>query len=306
MAENETWALITGVSQGGLGDALTTALIVRDINVIATNIRMEDMDFLSSTPSTSQASARLEKLQLDVTDPKSIATARDATAKLTGGKLDFLFNNAGYGYMMPLLDCSIEGMRKNFDVNVFGLLAVTQALFPLLREAGGVVVNQSSIAALSATYQPFIGSYQASKSALSSLSNNMRVEFAPFGVKVVTLETGDVRTGFWTFASANGATLPPVSLYHPIKDAAEKTMRGQGNPPGQHTREKWAKAVIDDILQSRPPSHVRRGYLATTLYVVSLLMPFWLLDWLYTRACGLDKLRERDKQHPSSQEKKEQ
>ncbi|KAI7494142.1 hypothetical protein KC367_g8247 [Hortaea werneckii] len=305
MAENEMWALITGVSRGGLGDALTTELLERNINVIATNIRMEDMDYLSSTPSPTQ-DTRLEKLQLDVTDPVFIATARDATAKLTGGKLDFLFNNAGYGYMMPLLDCSIEDMRKNFDVNVFGLLAVTQALFPLLREAGGVVVNQSSIAALSATYQPFIGSYQASKSALSSLSNNMRVEFAPFGVKVVTLETGDVRTGFWTFASANGATLPPVSLYHPIKDVAEKTMRGQGNPPGQHTRENWAKAVIDDLLQSRPPSHVRRGYLATTLYVVSLLMPFWVLDWLYTRACGLDKLRELVKQHPSTHGKKDQ
>ncbi|KAI7189741.1 hypothetical protein D0869_07588 [Hortaea werneckii] len=303
MEGKEEWALITGVSQEGLGDALTTELLARNINVIATNIRMDDMQYLSSTSSTSRTAARLEKLQLDVTDPKSIATARDAAAKFTGGKLDYLFNNAGYGYMMPLLDCSIEGMRKNFDVNVFGLLAVTQALFPLLREAGGVVVNQSSIAALSATYQPFIGSYQASKSALSSLSNNMRVESAPFGVKVVTLETGDVRTGFWTFASASSATLPPDSLYHPIKDVAEKTMRGQGNPPGQHTREKWAKAVIDDILQSRPPSHVRRGYLATTLYLVSLLMPFWALDWLYTRACSLDKLREHDRQHPSTKKK---
>ncbi|RMY27511.1 hypothetical protein D0866_10095, partial [Hortaea werneckii] len=291
----EEWALITGVSQGGLGDALTRELFARNINVIATNIRMEDMEYLSSTSSQSQ-NARLEKLQLDVTDPKSISTARDATGKLTGGRLDYLFNNAGYGYMMPLLDCSIEGMRKNFDVNVFGLLAVTQVLFSLLREAGGVVVNQSSIA-------PFIGSYQASKSALSSLSNNMRVEFAPFGVKVVTLETGDVRTGFWTFASASSATLPPDSLYHPIKDVAEKTMRGQGNPPGQHTRERWAKAVVDDILQSRPPSHVRRGYLATTLYLVSLSMPFWILDRLYTRACGLDKLREHDRQHPSTEKK---
>ncbi|RMY99249.1 hypothetical protein D0864_04117 [Hortaea werneckii] len=276
MKGNERWALITGVSQGGLGDALATELLARNMNVIATNIRIADMEYLSSTPSSSQ-DARLEELQLDVTNPESIATARDATAKLTGGKLDYLFNNAGYGYMMPLLDCSIESMRKNFDVNVFGLLAVTQALFPLLREAGGVVVNQSSIA-------PFIGSYQASKSALSSLSNNMRVEFAPIGVKVVTLETGDVRTGFWTYASANGATLPPNSLYHPIKDAAEKTMRGQGNPPGQHTRERWARAVIDDVLQARTPSHVRRGYLATTLYV----------------------LREHDKQQPSSQEKKGQ
>ncbi|GAB1736957.1 hypothetical protein NU219Hw_g325t1 [Hortaea werneckii] len=299
------WALITGVSQGGLGDALTSELLARNINVIATNIRMEDMEYLTSTSSPSQ-NARLEKLQLDVTDPESIAAARDATQKLTGGKLDYLFNNAGYGYMMPLLDCSIEGMRKNFDVNVFGLLAVTQALFPLLREAGGVVVNQSSIAALSGTYQPFIGSYQASKSALSSLSNNMRVEFAPFGVKVVTLETGDVRTGFWTFASANSATLPPHSVYNPIRDVAEKTMRGQGNPPGQHTRERWARSVVDDILQSRPPNHVRRGYLATTLYLVSLLVPFWILDWLYTRACELDKLREHERQHPPSQEKKGQ
>lgn len=145
MAVYEKWALITGVSQGGLGDALTTELLARNINVIATNIRMEDMQYLSTTFSPSQ-NTRLETLQLDVTDPESIATARDATAKLAGGRLDCLFNNAGYGYMMPLLDCSIEGMRKNFDVNVFGLLAVTQALFPLLREAGGVVVNQSSIA----------------------------------------------------------------------------------------------------------------------------------------------------------------
>ena len=89
-----------------------------------------------------------------------------------------------YGYMMPLLDAPLADVRRNFEVNVFGLLAVTQAFFPLLRAAGGRVVNQSSIAGLSPGCQPFLGTYSSSKAAVTAMSNAMRVEFEPFGVKV--------------------------------------------------------------------------------------------------------------------------
>lgn len=86
--------------------------------------------------------------------------------------------------MMPLLDADIANVKQNFDVNVFGVLAVTKAFFPLLRAAGGMVVNQASIAGLSNICQPFIGSYSASKTAVVDLSNTLRVELAPFSVKV--------------------------------------------------------------------------------------------------------------------------
>lgn len=119
-----------------------------------------------------------------MTSPSSISAAVAAVASITNGHLHYLINNAGYGYMMPLLDAEAQAVRQNFDVNVFGLLAVTQAFFPLLRESKGTVVNQCSIASLAGGRQPYIGTYCATKAALASLNDTMRVEFAPFGVKV--------------------------------------------------------------------------------------------------------------------------
>jgi 1-acylglycerone phosphate reductase len=178
-AASQTYCLITGVSPGGLGDALTTELLTRpNMHVIATGLELSHLDHITA-PST-----RVTKLQLDVTSPSSISSAVEAAERLTGGVLHYLVNNAGYGYMMPLLDAEIAAMRDNFEVNVIGLLAVTQAFFPLLRRSQGVVVNQCSIASIVGGRQPFIGSYCATKAAVASLNDNMRLEFAPFGVKV--------------------------------------------------------------------------------------------------------------------------
>jgi 1-acylglycerone phosphate reductase len=177
MADNR-WALITGVSQGGLGDALTQQFLARGVSVVATSI---SLDLLSYLP---QDQPRLKLLQLDVTSTSSISTAVSQVNELTKGRLDFLVNNAGYGYMMPLMDADIDKVKQNYDVNVFGLLAVTQAFFPLLRVAKGIVINQSSIAGLECTYQPFIGCYTSSKAAVCSLSNTLRLELKPFGIKV--------------------------------------------------------------------------------------------------------------------------
>jgi 1-acylglycerone phosphate reductase len=163
----QIYCLITGVSTGGLGDALTTELLTRpNMHVIATGLELSHLDHITAP------SARVTRLQLE------------AVERLTGGVLHYLVNNAGYGYMMPLLDANINAVRDNFEVNVFGLLAVTQAFLPLLRRAQGVVVNQCSIASLVGGRQPFIGSYCATKAAVASLNDNMRLEFAPFGVKV--------------------------------------------------------------------------------------------------------------------------
>ena len=287
MARRKKWALITGVSAGGLGDALTQGLLANDINVIATGLKLSDLDYLSNN-----TSSQLERLQLDVTSASSIAAAVKATEAITDGMLSLLINNAGYGYMMPLLDADIDKVKRNFDVNVFGVLAVTQAFFPLLRAARGKVVNQASVVGLPNISQPFIGSYSASKTTVLDLSNTMRVELAPFGVKVVTLVTGDVKTQFWNSASSYHVGLPEGSLYFPIRSKVEEMMKGRTGPPGSHTAERWAKAVVKDLLRPDPPVYVRRGYLATTLAWLSWLCPVWFWDWQFYRMADLDKLRE--------------
>jgi NAD(P)-dependent dehydrogenase (short-subunit alcohol dehydrogenase family) len=173
------YVLITGVSPGGLGDALTTELLKRtNIHVLASGLEIGHLAHLPKHD-------RISKLQLDVTSPSSISAAVAVVASITNGCLHYLINNAGYGYMMPLLDAEAQAVKQNFEVNVFGLLAVTQAFFPLLRESKGTVVNQCSIASLAGARQPYIGTYCATKAALASLNDTMRVEFAPFGVKVM-------------------------------------------------------------------------------------------------------------------------
>jgi hypothetical protein len=103
--------------------------------------------------------------------------------------------------------------------------------------------------------------------------------------------TGDVRTGFWTHSSEAAEGLPASSLYQPIGPHVERMMRGETNPPGQHSRERWAAAVVRDLLQPRPSRFIRRGFLAWTMMVTSLLMPMWLHDWLFIRAAKLAELK---------------
>lgn len=292
LVQDDRWALITGVSEGGLGDALATAFLNNGINVIVTAPDLKALDYLP----IHNASADRVTLQLDVTSPDSIAAAVDSTQRLLqhhGTRLSFLVNNAGYGYMMPLLDAPLEAIKHNFDVNVFGLLAVTQAFFPLLRAAKGIVVNQASIAGLPGICQPFIGSYSASKTAVADFSNTLRSELAPFDVKVVTLFTGDVGTKFWDAGHLMGSHegLPESSPYLLMKDRAESMMRGQTIPKGQHTRERWAAAVVGDLLKANPPCAIRRGSLATVMWLVSLFVPTFLLDLMFWRTSRLGQFK---------------
>lgn len=119
--------LITGCSEGGIGFALAQEFHRRGLRVLATARNLARVQHLRA--------AGLEVIQLDVADPDSVRAAAGFVAELTGGVLDLLVNNAGNGYMMPLLDVDLDEARRLFDVNIWGLLAVTQAFAPLLAEA---------------------------------------------------------------------------------------------------------------------------------------------------------------------------
>jgi NAD(P)-dependent dehydrogenase (short-subunit alcohol dehydrogenase family) len=155
---------------------------------------------------TREGGGRVEPVVLDVTDPASVEAARELVDRRTGGRgLDVLVNNAGYALPGPLEALSERDLRALFDTNVFGLLAVTRTFVPAMRERGqGRVVNVGSI--MGRVAMPLLGAYNATKHAVAAMTDALRIELAPFGITVVLVEPGAIRTGF---AATALATLAP-------------------------------------------------------------------------------------------------
>jgi NAD(P)-dependent dehydrogenase (short-subunit alcohol dehydrogenase family) len=185
--------LITGATSG-IGRAAALHLAGRGHRVIASGRRQHALDDLAREADSREL--RVETLHLDVTDAGSIAAAQRAVDELTCGRgLDVLLNNAGYGLAAPVIEATDEDVRAQFDTNVFGLLAVTRAFVPKMIDRGaGRVINVSSIGGR-VTF-PIMGVYHASKYALEALSDALRLELSPFGVKVALIEPGPIKTEF--------------------------------------------------------------------------------------------------------------
>jgi NAD(P)-dependent dehydrogenase (short-subunit alcohol dehydrogenase family) len=288
MTTTRKWALITGCSPGGLGEATTDSFLTRGVNVIATDISTSATSYTPPDPSTNNGF--LVKMNLDVTSPSSILSALEAVHHLTDGNLHFLINNAGYGYYTPLLDVDIEEAKKQYDVNVWGLLAVTQAFFPMLRAARGTVVNQASISGVQGFNMPFMGVYSSSKAAVISLSDTMRVEFEPLGVKVVALITSAVKTEF--FRNRVGGFVPATSVYAPVKAAVDVKLGGEFEESNGADRWVVAESTVEELLKENPPSYIRKGSRASFLCWVYWLLPTWLMDSLNVEGLDLHVLNE--------------
>lgn len=172
-------ALVTGTSKGGLGDHLAQELHRRGFRVFAT----------ARTPSKVQhlKDMGLDIVLVDVTDPESIKKAAAEVNALAEGKLDILINNSGIGDKAALLDADLAAARKVFDVNIWGVLQVTQAFSPMVLASKGTIINIGSVAAR--VPMPFSGIYNISKAALEQLSRQMRVEMEPLGVKIIHVES---------------------------------------------------------------------------------------------------------------------
>ena len=177
--------LITGASSG-IGFATAHQLLERGWRVFAAARRLDAMEALRSRGA--------EVLPLDLADQESRVQLADVISCRVGA-LDALVNNAGYGETGPVETMPIERARAMFEVNVFGLIALTQLLLPSMREQRrGRIVNLSSIAGRFVT--PGAGWYGASKHALEGISDALRLELHSFGLQVVLVEPGLIRTGF--------------------------------------------------------------------------------------------------------------
>ncbi|KAK9424064.1 putative Transcription factor domain-containing protein [Seiridium unicorne] len=250
---NTKTVLITGCSEGGLGSALCKAFLHVGCHVFVTVRDPAKAAYL-------YGDARCEILPLDVASRESIDTCVSQIRKRLNGKgLDVLVNNAGIGLTAPLLDTSIDEAKMLFDVNVWGLLAVTQAFASLLIEARGTILNISSIAG--AVQMAWQGVYNSSKAAVTFLSETLRIELSPLGVHVVTAMVGEIETEF--YGKGASFALPPGSHYKP----AEAIIRKQGLGEMQTNNEKaevTASNLVKDVLSGRT-GKVWRGGVAGTV-----------------------------------------
>jgi len=178
--------LISGASTG-IGKALSLNLDRHGYQVFAGVRNPRDAEAL-----TKQATSWLTPVILDVTIPDTIYAACAEVSSKTGGELFCLVNNAGISVNGPLEFMPLQDFRQQMEVNLVGQLALTQACMPLLRHGKGRIIFVSSVNGRLAV--PFLGPYAASKAALISISDTLRLELAPWGMPVSVLIVGSVRT----------------------------------------------------------------------------------------------------------------
>lgn len=281
--------LITGASTG-IGAACALHLDRLGFRVWAGVRRPSDGEAL-----VGQASRQLTPIILDVTDSSSIATAFAAVAADAGGDgLAGLVNNAGIVVAGPVELLPIAELRTQLEVNVIGLVAVTQAALPLLRRGRGRVVNIGSISGRMAT--PVVGAYAASKFALEALTDALRLEVQPWGIDVALIEPGAVATPIWEKSRVAGLALRQAltpdaeRLYadaiSAVERAAARSARQAISPDAV------VRAVAHALTAPRPKTRYLVGTAARIQSIIARL-PDRLRDRLLTRALRLPPPRAK-------------
>lgn len=277
--------LITGAA-GGIGAATARQLDALGFRVFAGVRRSSDGEQLQSA-----ISARITPVLLGITDPVSVAQAAETVTRGVGGAgLVGLVNNAGILVEGPVELIPIEEVRKQFEVNVIGHIAVTQAFLPLLRKARGRIVNIGAQTGQVAV--PYLGVLSASKAALESVTDALRSELRPWGISVSIIEPGAMQTEIFKKSAVTAQQvrqqLPGelLQLYAPALAAVGKALANQ------HLEAlDVVVAAIVHALTSRSP---RTRYLAgrgVRMIVFLRLLPDRVRDSLLLRAFGLANIQ---------------
>ena len=272
--------LITGCSTG-IGHALAETFLQHGYRVYATARNTQSLHDLSHP--------ELRALAMDVNSEADIA-AMVRQIEADSGYLCCLINNAGYAAMGPVTELNRDKLLQQFSTNVFAPVAITRACLPLLRKAASAqqpaqVVNIGSVSGILTT--PFSGAYCATKAALHSLSDALRMELSPFNIDVITVQPGAIQSSFGrnSLASLEGL-LDENSLYTPLRPYIEaRANASQDNPTPAR---EFARTLITQLL-SQPAPVIRIGNGSTALPLLKRWLPLSLLDRILKKKFGLHK-----------------
>jgi short-subunit dehydrogenase len=267
--------LISGCSSG-IGNALAKEFAVSGFYVIATARKPKSIKNLKS--------GSIDILQLDVTKGNSIGKCVSDVMK-KHGRIDILVNNAGYALVGPAMELDIDAMRRQFETNLFGLAALSQAVVPhMVKAKMGMIINISSVSGVLAT--PFAGAYCASKAALNLFSDSMRMECAPLGISVITVQPGAIRSNFGKTA-AKDISKYKRSFYASIASSIEdRAYSSQKNPT---SAELFSRILVSKLMKKNPPRVIRIGNESSMLPFLAKLPPAFT-DMILKKRFGLNKL----------------
>lgn len=262
-------ALVTGASSG-MGESTAILLSKQGYKVYGAARRTEKMKALEANG--------VSVISLDITQDESIVKCVDTILKKEG-RIDILINNAGYGSYGAVEDVSIEEARRQFEVNIFGLARLTQLILPSMRaNKQGRIVNISSIGGK--IYTPFGAWYHATKHALEGWSDCLRIETKPFGIDVVIVEPGGIKTPWGAIAADH---LKETSGKGAYAEKANKTAdnMAQMYASGKNLSEPelLAKEIVKAATVKNPKTRYAKGYFAKPV----LVMRKWFSDKLFDK-----------------------
>jgi NAD(P)-dependent dehydrogenase (short-subunit alcohol dehydrogenase family) len=239
--------LVTGTSRG-LGRAIAEAALAEGHAVLATARRPDLPGDL-----VAQYGDRLRQVPLDVTDPDAAEAAVRAAVEAFG-RLDVVVNNAGYADLASVEDVTAEDFRAQIDTNLLGVVNVTKAALPVLREQGsGHIIQVSSVGGRVTT--PGLSAYQAAKWAVGGFSEVLAQEVGPLGIKVTVLEPGGMRTDW----AGSSMAIPPVSEPYRETVGALAERFGEGGMAAAGDPAKVAEVVLKVAAMDEPPLRLLVG-----------------------------------------------
>ncbi|XP_058735058.1 short-chain dehydrogenase PC-15-like [Vicia villosa] len=271
--------LVTGCAKGGIGYEYCKAFSENKCRVIASDIstQMQNMSDLESDDN-------IETIELDVSSDQS-ATSAVAFVISKHGRIDILINNAGIGSTGPLAELPLDTIRKAWEINTLGQLRMVQQVVPhMAKKKSGIIVNVGSVVGNIST--PWAGSYCASKSGVHAMTNSLRLELKPFGINVVLVLPGSVRSNL---GKANSEKLSDYDwkLYKDFKDVISERARASQGEKATDGRV-FARHVVNKVLGTKPPKQIVFGHL-TGLFALLSWSPIWVRDMFFSSRFGLNR-----------------
>ncbi|MFJ5458914.1 oxidoreductase [Pectobacterium sp. CHL-2024] len=275
---NAKVSLVTGASSG-IGQATALRLKALGHTVYAAARRVDRMKNL--------ADACIHTLAMDVTDDASMQAGINDILKKSG-RIDVLINNAGYGSYGALEEVSPDEAREQFNVNIFGAVRLIQLVLPHMRaQRSGTIVNISSMGGK--MYTPLGGWYHGTKFALEAISDCLRLEVKPFGIDVVIVEPGGIKTEWGSIAANKLRDVSGTGPYAPQAGAMSESMIGEANSKRLSPPEVIADTIARAVSARRPKTRYAVGFSAKPMIFLRGLLSDRTFDWLIGSATGVSR-----------------